>query len=807
MRALTLAFPLLLLLSVLLAWQPWATDSERQTGISPDAAEQTASAPRTDLQSGAGQTRSLAKTATGNPEGLGIAEAQGLPKESQAESGPTGPWMEIRGTLFQEISKDVEIPAAGVEVLVQRRGHQPHVKSSTKTSGDGSFVLRLRDPHIGDRNYLLEVPGDSQYAVLNHLEECKKHKRKVRGLRLVQRPLNTLNGIVVDPFDRPLEGASVVYTRTQKEGSAQTDMYIPYVTGPDGLFQIPKVGSGQLAADLKGMMQVSGFHPIFSADGHRIVMAPTSQLTVQAQIDPEHPLFDTPIGFRSARQKGQPMAWKISARTDKSGTVGPLLAPAQVPLEITINRLDLTFSRMDKTGRLIAEGPIGEPIFLQPGEHKALRISWEDPGTVTGIVLDPEGRPILGTNVMLSFPDPKTNGQQPPNRRGQFYANTDGDGRFELTAYPEHPTQEAVLFVRHMANYGNDRKGPNPPYTATGELRIPWPPAGGDVTLQAQRTFPIQGKCIDAEGNPRPGELSLHPTDESLNPSPRLPKRSRWDRTNKSARFAFRDLPAGTYDIRYRAFGAHEPIWVYGVQAGTTDLVIQLGHSEPSTVTVQIHGATEFGAETQVRLITARLLPGSAKLPSLPVLAADSSHSSPTGWPREIQGHLAKNRWEYRGDLGRATFHAKPVSADPQALELAPGPYWFAAIAQTKDRYLTAPMGTGLVRLRSGAHRLHLHLQPAGEVQGKIEGLPPGNRYRLSATTPQGKPLTFSLPNGLLVQDQLLPGHGAFHLLALPEGPATLSLWSGAPSNNRKPLRTKTVQVRPGETTEVPWSY
>jgi beta-lactamase regulating signal transducer with metallopeptidase domain/protocatechuate 3,4-dioxygenase beta subunit len=128
--------------------------------------------------------------------------------------------------------------------------------------------------------------------------------------------------------------------------------------------------------------------------------------------------------------------------------------------------------------------------------------------TVTGRVVDPEGRPIAGATVTAARFRKGGIGFYgwDADRHGLERVTTDGEGRFTLTfddidpASFERPTQQAVVGARVMIVAGAGTFGP-------AWVALPRS-AGNDRTLTltlARDDVPIEGRVIDLEGRPVAG--------------------------------------------------------------------------------------------------------------------------------------------------------------------------------------------------------------------------------------------------------------------------------------------------------------
>ena len=152
----------------------------------------------------------------------------------------------------------------------------------------------------------------------------------------------------------------------------------------------------------------------------------------------------------------------------------------------------------------------GGPLALQADTRVELVLVRE--GRVRGVVLDPTGRQVEGARI-LPFPD------EP---------ETDAEGRFDLPAARGGPG----LLWANAAGFG-------PSEVVDFDLQ---PGEGLDLELRLVRGARVTGEVLDDAGLPQPGidvDLGNFAGERRL--------RGMDTETDEAGRFAFEDLPAGTF--------------------------------------------------------------------------------------------------------------------------------------------------------------------------------------------------------------------------------------------------------------------
>ena len=684
--------------------------------------------------------------------------------------------------------------------MLTQHNVSPQVEGLTES--DGTFVLRMQHPGAGKRTYLILVPRRAGYASAGAAVVCEPGRWDKGGVRILQRGLADLGGLVTDGFDQPLEGVSVTYTSSTGGGDplesfARTD--------EQGKFRFAQVSEGDLKAEKTGYVHAEGYRARAGVDGSFgpacVVMLPECSLSIGFLNGHGKPMVGEHIraqilglhkGHRGRRGGAKYAASVWEKRTDEFGQVYFPQVTSHKNLEVIIGAE--IFTRRDTSGRLLLEDQPGERIWLPPGETTQLFLALEAPIVLHGKVLNDKDEPVPGAQIGLGF----SADRRGPNAR----AISSAEGEFEIKLLSSEVASEAFLRAS-LSHWNKNATGLQTRYSVSLACRVmPLPHDGSEIVLRLVETLKIAGICVDEAGEPLPGELTVHYPDGPMGLQMAHGEAARLRKTNHSARFVFQGLLPGSYDIRFRAFGAHEPIWVRGVQAGEENLVITKGKAEMALLTVQLHGDASLGQRT---FVSARLLPRSGELDWVPALSDQTTLTKPTGWPHEqFRGRLGPH-YDYRGTVGEARFVTRSQGLAETTYELPPGYYWFGALARPIEGLASAPMGTGLVYLDPGARRLDFHLTPSGSARGKINGLKPGDEQYLAAALANGELALFALPKTGWGDRMRLPNAGSFALEGLPAGDVQLRVGTAKQIEAGRFTHFKDINIDPGGITEVEW--
>jgi hypothetical protein len=190
---------------------------------------------------------------------------------------------------------------------------------------------------------------------------------------------------------------------------------------------------------------------------------------------------------------------------------------------------------------------------------------------------------------------------------------------------------------------------------------------------------------------------------------------SRFAQSRKGGEFRLEGLPAGRYDLEFVPSERYPTVCVRDMEAGTEGVTVALEGTRPARVTVEVSTEVEL-AETI--LLTGKLHPhGDA--PDVPELPAQATLREPRGWPPAML-QLWYGGGGRTDEVGWTSYSLVPTKENPTTVELDEGLYWIGVKAKAKDGSLTFPVGTGLMRVSAGDHRLRFELPPGASVEGHV---------------------------------------------------------------------------------------
>ncbi|MCB9897531.1 MAG: carboxypeptidase regulatory-like domain-containing protein [Planctomycetes bacterium] len=216
---------------------------------------------------------------------------------------------------------------------------------------------------------------------------------------------------------------------------------------------------------------------------------------------------------------------------------------------------------------------------------------------LTGVALDPDGRPVAGVLVRTGHP------------LGRHRATTGPDGRFLLDGLPE---AEGDLLVSHDAWA-----------LAIVQHVVPGRDPVPEITLALEPALELAGQLVWADGRPAPDVALRIEGDRLLDSALVLPgMRPTWESrfegssqtSDAEGRFRFEHLYRGAFDVVANVSGAHafEQRVALGLPAGRDDLrlVLDPSHLPGLRLLGTVRDAESGEPVDAFTLTTMRTLPG-----------------------------------------------------------------------------------------------------------------------------------------------------------------------------------------------------
>ncbi len=405
-------------------------------------------------------------------------------------------------------------PAAGVEVLAWRMVDRTPVGSS-RTDAEGGFRL---GPVPAETLLVAARRDGGPFAAVAPVDaEAWPHAD------LALAPEALVEGKVTDSASmRPLAGAEVCV----RVSLGPLGRLARARTGDDGVFRVRAPVGAVVSLD-----SVRG--PEAGAPVLPVPIGPGAIPAVTVPADREPLRFEVPVQ-RAARVEGRtllagglpvPRTLVIAYGTDAvTGFVGvPVAAalsdarggfaldglpPGRVFLLATaataVPRIGGPLSREFLVRCLVDRGDSPACLALAPGERGVLDLLLEPAATVSGRVLDPEGRPAR------AWIDVARESGALVTR----HAWTDAEGRFTLRTVP--PGKQVVLQAYADAGRGRSR-----PFEAKPGEEV----AGIEVRLASPGDRVLRGRVLDADGSPCPVASVLAAPLGEYRPAPEWPPR------------------------------------------------------------------------------------------------------------------------------------------------------------------------------------------------------------------------------------------------------------------------------------------
>jgi hypothetical protein len=579
------------------------------------------------------------------------------------------------------------------------------------------------------------------------------------------------SGTVTTPDDRPLAGVRLML---------RDEVLLETQSDADGRFHFTDVTRPRnLIAELEGWMQIAEPQPRAAPDGGlaplHIVMAPLAslQLRVVDSNDEAVTGLNVWIDISSAEPHGRKDSGHRSYQPPRASRTTSEAGVA-VFQDVAANcRLSIHAQRgfeWVRAGVLADRGAGAVPIVLEPGEERHLVARLGSRVTLEGLVLEANGEPSPKARVAVYALDQFESGR--PDLLAWPAADESGRFNVDLVARSE---------VRHLLLTAQSTIGEIPPKGMFGGRTLPDPlcvastevmlhqhgQAVDRVRLIVQPLHKIAGRLVDAQGASVGGRVRLFPHHE-----PPLIDRliSGWSverDVSRNGEFRFIGVLAGQYDIVAGARGRHT-VRVPDIEAGTEDLVIVIPSGTPATVEVEVHCSEPL---EQLVILCSRLEPLPGIGDDAPVLPTTADYREPVGWPAPALG-LWYGSETYSGPLGSALFSSGPLQAGSttKTLELDEGLYWIGAKARTESGAMCFPIGTGLVRVTRGEHRLRFHLVPATSLRGSVRGAQTADALCVALAAPDGRLIALDVRRVDMHDLTDLSAAGRFELHQVPTG-------------------------------------
>lgn len=706
-------------------------------------------------------------------------------------------------------------PVPGVTVALDegflRLGEDEGQQSSVQSGADGAFRLEL--PDEGKRPLALElmVDGDERFrytALKLRLEEGESRRG---GLVLARHEHGELSGRTLDVRGQPVAAVEVVLLGWDETGAALVPR-LTVLSDEAGAFRFGRTSAVQeLEARKSGYTLIEALRPQQREDGSweplEIVLCAEGTLRVQV-VDPAGgPVPDVQVSATVAAQErfGATDGWKTmrkarNAVTDPSGTALLSDVWADQRLRVSLfhagggdNLVLLTeFERLEGDQPVSEPDRGGTPLFVEPERERTVRVELAGRYRIRGRVLEADGSAFREPWVSVRTLD------RPRFAPGSLEQARRGDerGRFELELFTLHPLG-SVLVAAADTGPRAFTPGAAPAKSAWAVIDLSARPGGADeLTLVLSATRAIGGRIVCDP--PEVGvSITAHPQADQLPFGGLVNGASRHGRSRKGE-FRLAGLPAGRYDLEVVPSARYATVWVRDVEAGAEGLTIALADAKPARVTVEV--VPSEGELGETILLTGRLTPHGAG-PEAPELPAQATQREPWGWPPGML-QLWYGGGGHTDELGSTNYSLVPMKANPTTLELDEGLYWIGAKAKAEDGSYTFPIGTGLVRVGAGEHRLRFELPPGASVEGRVTGAAPGSELCV-ALARAGELLVLDVR-----RDEMGPlaelGHdGWFRFPLVPVGELELRVGTRADLLAGRWLRREELRVARGATVFV----
>ncbi len=725
------------------------------------------------------------------PEQATPTVAASTPREDPGSAPVAGPAAEepvrvplvgnttvVTGRVLDRATGDVTgagTPVAGVRLHLRPAFHglgSSRPETETTSDEDGSFQLELTHDWDESQLYAVETENVEEYTWARQEIRIGGDEPRAAEVILYRYANGDLLGTTVDLEGAPVAGVEV---RAPGSGGAVT------VSDVNGVFLLEGYRPGrifdrQLAAHKSGWSLVKTAEPTRSSDGSwpevRLVLARTGTLLVRVEDSDGRPVEGAALSIEPspAEEYGNERALRsmgshVSLGPDEQLGGEAFFADVWCGMKLRINLQTetrwFTFEReLDGVALPIHQRDLGRPIVVAPEAEHSVILRMAPTRRVSGRVVHHDLTPVAEAYVKLR------------SAEHRFHAPdfvdvtepTDEEGRFEIEVLTTAPPGLVLLSASTSDDDSIARDDEAAPQAASMILDLERDHPG--LTLVLQPTFAISGRVVGPDGEGLSAKVSVTPSRAGPVPGYLSTGFRSSASIGKDGVFHLAGLPEGTFDLCVRNED-YAPALLTGIATGTSGLVVEL-EGRPTCV-VEIEVVAPGCELEQVIVLNGTLYPVDADAVVAPDLPASASHDEPFGWPESALGLWYGSEGDSI-DLGRCLYQYWPISGTETTIAVSDGFRWFGAKARTVDGNDMFPIGTGLVRVTPGTHRLRFELRPTERVTGRVVGVPEGTDPHVAITTLDGRLVPIDVRRDHLGPTLELGANGSFLFKRVPVG-------------------------------------
>lgn len=381
---------------------------------------------------------------------------------------------ESTDAIHVKVSDELGRPVAGAKVVACSTMYGLHLLLGPELSGMSDVHERRAVTDEKGETLLTKLPPETYDVVaiaegytLAAQPNVLVGEGRTKHLRFVLSRGASISGIVVDAEGNPLAGAFAMGLHMPSFASS-----LAVTTGADGRFTLDglRTGSYMLIAghDDHGEGMVN---PAKSpSTGLRVQLGGAGKVALQVVSTDGTPL----TRYQVRPYRAEPFGYTYSMRfnvQDEEGRTELKLSPGTYTLAVKSEAGD--FSTEAKA-------------TVTVGEITEVKVELPQSRTVSGVVVDPEGRHVAGVEVYVR------QGGMPTQPRREQYARTNAEGEFTIAGLP---MEQIRLHARHT------RWAPvvfEVPEGAAG--------TGDEITIRMPAGGAIEGTVLHGDGSPAAGE-------------------------------------------------------------------------------------------------------------------------------------------------------------------------------------------------------------------------------------------------------------------------------------------------------------
>ncbi|TAJ13459.1 MAG: sigma-70 family RNA polymerase sigma factor [Planctomycetota bacterium] len=729
---------------------------------------------------------------------------------------PPGTFL-IRGRVL-DLPADAPIeqgvPAVGVAVTLQ-----PSVESfgggsaadpTTRTDAEGRFEFECTPPADQPFTRSVSAAGDEHHFAAAAHVQINSTSPQVLDVLLERFGRGALVGEVVDLRGEPVAGATIesgAYDHWTACGTSDAQgRFTVECPEPGGALRARRAGYAPVGCARPARGERGGWIPV------RITLARSATLLVAFEDALGRPVAGASVspsispaeiyGTEGAALGDELPIQRAISDAEGIARLDDVWAELRLRLQVAPGASHWRVERSLDGVALVDRGaraPEGRPIVLVPDSVEHLSVRVGKPCVVAGLVLGPDRQPCAGAQVRVNALGGAASDPAWPERAVDRSVQTDEAGRFRCEVHVPDGIGALRVVAHNESFFGFGSVDWSKVRAAYAVVDPSQPPRELELVLGALHS--ISGRVVDEAGAPVRTLVRAEPLDEARTDGELVTGFRGTAMSDASGAFEIRGLPPGRFQVFGPASGADAPRSDV-VEAGATGVLLRMRAAKSARIAVEV--VPPPGVEMQAIVVMNGGLAAAADaaIDAAP-LAAESTWREPRGWPEHALG-LWYGSQHQRIALGDATFNSWPIQGRSASFDVEQGWHWFGAKGLSASGVLCFPMGTGLVHVGEGEHRVVLQLVLATSVAGRVDGFGAASELCVALFPPSGgSPIPLPGRRDAMESFVELGADGSFRLELVPAGAYELRVGTRAELESGRYRAKRELELSAGERHDV----